>query len=469
MSISTMLTYNYACPIDEIEMYFKYNNSIVHSAGKRVVAPYGLSGRNACEVKIVTKCVLEDYDSAMEAARYSRSELLVILDIISFFIGNSMTVYDSNEVKSEKCSDNIDDKDNNLVKLKICGVDYTQQLIVLIERLKSDTGLLVSMLDRWRKADYLTEQSNDANLLHDEAILSYFHILELFGENYGKELKNQLDNNMSIMLQDYFEKNYFLDEIAIENKVIAIKKIVGQALMDGGLTLASKVKYFLKKVDLLDANLSYFIDTAIGTRNSIAHGRITFQKKLIYPLPPFFCLAKDSYDILDMLKFLTGRMIAIYIGIDCWRDEWNEARKYLLPPKNVIKKFFENPELFQNLNSESLCKGNKEHITWNSIFNHYVKEPRKFKIDLLQRAVGECFLETIITEENGYDIFNISVILCDSSDEKIKSKAIDNVNIAINRQWHGWSNHKDALRFLDYHDIEVVWYKNYLEDKAPLL
>ena len=48
------------------------------------------------------------------------------------------------------------------------------------------------MLDRWRKSNYLIQESVDANLYHDESILSFFHIIELLSEIYKNELKEKL-------------------------------------------------------------------------------------------------------------------------------------------------------------------------------------------------------------------------------------------------------------------------------------
>lgn len=92
------------------------------------------------------------------------------------------------------------------------------------------------------------------------------------------------------------------------------------------------MKYFLEKYELLDDNVAFFVDNMIKVRNAIAHGRITYQKIFMWPLPPFFNLAKDSYENIEFLYFLTAVMISRYVGIKCWENEWRESKNYLMPP-----------------------------------------------------------------------------------------------------------------------------------------
>lgn len=112
----------------------------------------------------------------------------------------------------------------------------------------------------------------------------------------------------------------------IKQMVNQNKKAVNSLLIGDFLSLSVKVKYYLEKYELLDDNVAFFVDNMIKVRNAIAHGRITYQKIFMWPLPPFFNLAKDSYENIEFLYFLTAVMISRYVGIKCWENEWRRLR-----------------------------------------------------------------------------------------------------------------------------------------------
>ena len=147
--------------------------------------------------------------------------------------------------------------------------------------------MIITLLDRWRKAIYLKAESCDADLYYDESTLSFFHILGLFGDTVNGELRKKLEDNIEKMLQQHYANFYFNDS-QIKQMVDQNKKAVSSLLIGDYLSLSVKVKYFLEKYELLDDNIAFFIDNMIKVRNAIAHGRITYQKVFIWPLPPFF-------------------------------------------------------------------------------------------------------------------------------------------------------------------------------------
>lgn len=458
MSIVAYSQYYYNCQADNIQVYFEYNNSAVFDTGKEKVASDGIRQIRCEEVLVITKCELEQYAGPSETNRYSRGDNLVIQGIITFFTGFPLTVYHSNKssggitpIKYEKQE----------IHLKIGDVDYTRDLIILLDRLNKEPELIITLLDRWRKAIYLKEESCDADLYYDEATLSFFHIFELFGESIGDELKNKLENNIENMLYQHF-KSYYFTEAQTKQMVEQNRKSVNSLLIGDFLNLAIKVKYFLEKYELLDDNVAFFVDNMIKVRNAIAHGRITYQKVFMWPLPPFFNLSKDSYENIEFLFFLSAEMISKYIGISCWEEEWNEAKEFLMPPNHIVSAFLENSLVIENFNYDMLVQGNKYNITWRTLFNYYVKKPKKTIRESIEVALKDAFMNTPIDEENAADIFNISIIFADSEDSDIKQKAIENVKNIISNSWYGWSNFKDAYTYLEFYSVTVVWYKEFL-------
>lgn len=455
----------YGCEEVNIDVYFEFNNSIVYSTEKEAMHD-GLSLKKCREIVILTNCEIEQYNGPSEIDRYCRSQILIIQGIISFFTGFPLTVYNSYESSSgigpkKHCSKKHCSKETHLI---IDDVNFTSDLIKMIERINEEPQLIITLLDRWRKAVYLKSESYDADLYYDESTLNFFHIFELFGECYAKELKNMLENNIENMIEKHFQSFYFNDT-QVKQMIEQNKKAVNSILIGDKLILSVKIKYFLEKYELLDDNVSYFVDSMIKVRNAIAHGRITYHDKFIWPLSPFFNLAKDSYENMEFLFFMTAIMISKYVGINCWQDEWEKTKVFLLPPKYVLENFIDNKLVFDDFNPNMLFNGNKYNLTWRTIFNHYIKNPKKAFLKKLEQKLKDYFMEMNINEEKAPDVFNISLLFADSEDNDIKYKAIENIKVIIRNCWYGWSNFKDAYSYLDFYNVELKWYKEFLDAK----
>ncbi len=453
--------HNYNCDANNIEVYFEYNNSVIFDTGKETIVSDGFNTFKGKQLSVITWSELEECSGPLETNRYSRGDNLVLQGIITFFTGFPLTVYHSNDSSSGVVPIEYEKQE---IHLKIDDVDYSEDLIILLDRLTEEPELIITLLDRWRKAVYLKEESCDADLYYDEATLNFFHIFELLGEYSAGELKSKLETNIENMLYQHFNSYYFTDA-KTKQMVEQNRKSVNSLLIGDFLNLSIKVKYFLEKHELLDDNVAFFIDNMIKVRNTIAHGRITYQKVFLWPLPPFFNLSKDSYENIEILFFLSAEMISKYIGISCWEKEWNETKNFLMPPNHIISSFLEKNLLIDDFNYNMLILGNKYNITWRTLFNYYVKTPKKKTRKCMEAATKDAFLNTLIDEDNAPDIFNISIIFTDSDDFDIKQKAIENVKTIISNRWYGWSNFKDAYAYLDYYTVTIIWYKEFLLKK----
>lgn len=461
MAVTIYEQKNYNCELASIDVYFEYRNSVVFCTGEKTISQKGIESFSCARLTVVSKCTVEQYQGSSEVTRYFRGDNLVIQGIITFFTGIPLTVYhcDGGSVGLQS----IEYKKQQ-THLSMEGSDYTEDLQILLKKLEEEPELIITSLDRWRKAIYLKEESYEADLYYDEVTLSFFHILELFGDTVNKELRAKLENNIEKMLQQHYE-NFYFDDMKVKQMVEQNKKAVNTLLIGDFLNLAVKVKYFLEKYDLLDDNVDEFIDNMIKVRNAVAHGRMTHQKMFIWPLSPFFNLAKDSYNNIEFMYFLTATMISKYVGMQCWQEEWNETKKLLMPPRRMIRAFLKG-EL--TVEKDSLVDGREYNISWRALFHYYVKNPKKETRRELESAIEDMFINTSVNEENAPDIFNMSIILADSEKKEIKEKAIENVGIIIKEDWYGWSHVRDAYIYLQFYFVEAEWYKNFLDNKEYL-
>lgn len=451
----------YAYEFTNIEIFFKYKNMTFFSTDNLTSVYTGTGASQAREFQLNCITSIEMHEGINESNRYNRASILTVLGIVSFFVGIPLTVYQ--KIKGE---DTI--IPNNLIneeplKLTIENEDYTEQLKSVLEKLESDEEIVVSLLDRWRKANYLVNESVDANLYHDEAILNYFHIIELICEIYSKDLRIDLEENIKGYVEEFYKKHFFFNENQLESQVNSVKKVFTEVLIGRDLALSHKIKFVLTKFNMLNPFVEYFIDSVIKTRNAIAHGRFTYQEKLSWPLPPFFFMSNESFEILDSLNFLTARLISCYLGIEYWKKEWEEVDKDLMPPDKLLEKFLINVSEFPELNCVSINEPNQYHITWRSIFKHYVSNPKKFKIEKIETALKSFFMDCTVNESSAGDLFNISVILSDSKDEEIQNTAIKNIDLIIQNRWYLWSNKRDIYSYLEKMNVPPIWYLSYLK------
>ena len=444
--IYEILSYNFEC-------YFEYCNSVVQTQN---------ISEQKVRMEIITECELPDFYGAMETARFCRKNILIIQGIITFFTGFAITVYECSQIDVGLKTYKYEKKD---ICLKVDGVDYTEDLKKLLKKLEKNPRMVISLLDRWRKALYLESMDGETDLFHDEIALNLFQIVELLANSLGKEFKKGLLKKTENLLENYYRDCYNTE---MQEKEIArnVKKSIESILLKDSYTLAKKLKYFLECHNLLDQDVSDFVDDVIKIRNSVAHGREINQKNFMWPLPPFFNLIKDSYEVVAILKALAAEMMGQYIGTNRWSGEWQTIRQLLPLSKITMEKFFNNNISGEIINRVSLIEGNKYNITWDSLFDFYVKNPKSKILEKIEKDLKIEFLDTVLDEENADSLFNISIILADSSDEDINLKAVANVKEIISKGLYGWANFKDVLGYLEFHSVQVKWYKEFLENMS---
>ncbi|SDY96201.1 MAE_28990/MAE_18760 family HEPN-like nuclease [Tindallia californiensis] len=444
---------------EALELFFRFNNTIVISENDYVSMGSDNGHYDSRVVNLVSEIELQEFYGVHEANRYLRSEVLSIQNIITFITGIPFLEYSGYESCSTVIPRSIELKPTKFI---FDDNDYTLALEKLIQKIKDDTQLSISLLDRWRKASYLSIESNDANLYHDEAILGYFHIIEMISEMFRDELKAKLTDGIFNQINSYYEENLHYNATQINDKLKKNRNIINELFIDSELSISQKCKFVLTKYELLDDVTSSFIDELIGTRNSIAHGRKSYNKNALWPVSPFFSLSHNSYECLDALSILSARLIDCYFETDIWKEKWEECHSFLLPSRDILNNFLKHPKGFTGVSVDSLFQGNAYNFTWDSFFYYYVQEPRKFNLERICNAIKDMYLSIEYNVENSEQLFNISVVLCDSCDRDVSNFARKIVVFCVDKKLFPWGNKKDIYGYLEYHGLEIPWYKDYL-------
>ncbi|MBO0995679.1 hypothetical protein [Bacillus sp. SD088] len=343
------------------------------------------------------------------------------------------------------------------------GSDYSGDLNLLLEKLKDKRfkTLIITLLDRWRKALYMVSES-EVDTLYDEAILTHFHILELLVSYYYNDFKKEATDEIERFLTLFSRETLNQSGKASENTINSKLKILKEVLISEEASIITKINYFLKRHSMLDERTYSLINKIVKSRNSIAHGRMSYKEKLIWPLPPFFNITSDeSQMVIYQIQILTARAVAVHMGLDAWKEAWESMHDTLPPSDEVLMKFIKNPD--EHITGSDLIEGTYKNITVESLVDYYIANKSKCRLTELEQAISKTLFEVPISEDNNESLFLASVLLCDSKDEKLSSISKRNVKLVHKYDWYGYSNIKDIVRYFDFHEIEVKWLYSWIE------
>ncbi|MCU6353752.1 hypothetical protein [Morganella morganii] len=417
------------------------------------------------EIRISIQEKVEIFDSAHESARYSRPKLLVALGVLSFITGRNFSVYEVTSSSSSVSSI----KENKIkdVKCIIEGDDYSSQLEAICNSINDETGskntLFFSLLDRWRKAQYQLIESEGEGLFEDESLLSFFHILELLVSEYQDEQKSEAIEKIDMFINELMSTTFKYRGPSLNEKINEKNKVIKDILLSGDLrSIGSKINYMFEKQGLLDERVQSLLQEFIAARNAIAHGRQVFRESLIWPLPPFFMLHANHFNLGYFICVLTARSIACHYKLDLWKSEWENILQKLPPPLDVIKSFIKNKH-YQGLSTERFYSGAIDHVTPASIVDAYIKGKIKFP------DFESCFIEHInninLTCENttGTDEpLYILMILADSESKEISKYSKKNIQSIYDNKSFFMPNIKDYLRFVEHYNIKLNWFREWI-------
>ena len=439
--------------IDDFIVEFKFNNTTVYTNDKQ----------------LIVECIstIDGIDSPQEIRRYTRSDLLVVQGILCYFTGHLFTIYEFKKGETHIEESGINPSKHiecNLLSLE--GLDQSKDLNLLLEKLKDKRfkTLVITLLDRWRKALYMVDES-EVDTYHDEAILTHFHILELLVSYYYNDFKEEANEEINRFLTLFSSEILNQSGKARENTINSKLKILQEVLISDEASIATKINYFLKTHHMLDEHTYSLVNKIVKIRNSIAHGRMSYKEKLIWPLPPFFNISGiDTKLIISQVQILTARSIAVHLGLDAWKDAWGFIHDFLPPSDETLMQFLKNPDEHKQLTGYDLIEGNYKNITVATLVDYYINNSSKCSITELEQVISKTLIEVQINEENCVVLFLASVLLSDSNNEELSSISKNNIELVHKHDWYGYSNIKDIVRYFDYYDIEVKWLYSWIKD-----
>ena len=400
--------------------------------------------------EIVFKGFIGSYEimSNQEAIAKCRPKIIAIFDIISFLIGDSITIYDINH-QSYSVKPNEDEEETKSNKFIFNDEDLSPQLRIILSKIENDKNTALTLLDKWNKANYLLNVDDSHVLFLDETIINCFNVFELLADTTKKEYERYIDEQSKKLLFEFYTNVGNLDNNKINDKVNQKNRLIKEILVGEFLNLSDKFKYYLQKYRLLDENLSYFVDRIIKIRNSIAHGRIVSNLSVMeYPLTPFYNIVNPEANLINPIIVLTGVLISKYIGIDIWEEQWEKIKEILEPNPVRVKEVIEG-KLDIDINEK-----NQYNLTWYSVFLYYLscKDKQRDSIELwFKEEIKKRNFETL----DFYNLYEISVILITTQDNElyqILSKIIFKI---IKEYVCKWSSYRDIILHLEVRNIVV--------------
>jgi len=405
-------------------------------------------------LRISIEYELKEYESISSSSPIlSRPRYLILLGIISFLIDEPLDVFAASHIQTGSFPEGIERFNlQNGNKLLIDNIDLTDFLAELIDKLKiaqnHEKSLIFSLLDRWRKGRYMEKDSEDSFLYVDEATLSYFHVLELLGDEYAKQLTEKFEDLIEKFTETFNSDILSLTGQALKDENSAKLKLLSN-ILNKDIPVAAKISFLLKNFNLYDNQTVFWIKNLIEARNSVAHGRHVHYDKAVFPLQPFFPIIRNSLYPLEFLRILTAKIISSHLGISLFDKKWNEISKYLIQDDLQTKYFLktENFKAIDDLSEE------ERKIVLGGLNYHILSK----KIKALNCTRLYEFYLNIESENEHFLSSNVEaiVLLYEVVDEQVIENKLKTAIVNIHRlNCNPRSRFRDTQYFLNFHNFE---------------
>jgi len=409
-------------------------------------------------------CEIEVYDRISELAPITRPRILVMLGIITFVTGKALTPFGffSSYTNVAEYGSTNPEKEPLLIS---GGQNHSAELKEILQAMQGLSAnhqiLIYSLLDRWRKACYLEEESEDSYLYEDETILACFHILELLGDQYSDHLDNDTDEKVQHFTTEVLENIFFVKN---KNTQAELAKLI-HATLSAQKTVKPKILRMLQELGLLQPKSKALIERFLDHRNAIAHGRENLYeaKAAIYPLKPFFNHLKDIYEDIDTIRIVSARAIAAFLGTSLWKEQWDELIKNEVPVYEEVQAF-NKAKLYEGMTWQEVEDGTTQGVNVAVLIHYYCKGT--LHVQPFSMALSKYIREVELSENNAYPVLYTSAILADSTDASLAAASQKQIAALSDSQFLAKYEIRDVLKELTYQGKEPKWLKAYLIERA---
>jgi len=320
--------------------------------------------------------------------------------------------------------------------------------------------LIYSLLDRWRKASYLGEQNEDSYLYEDEAVLAYFHILELLGNQYGSMIDLDADQKVQSFTREILENVFFIDNAKTNADLV---KLIHTTL-SAYKSVKPKILRMMQEQGMLEPKSKALIERFLEYRNAIAHGQVNlYEDKTIYPLKPFFTHIKDIYADIESIRIVSARAIGAFLGTTLWEDQWHELIASELPPFEYVQ-LFNRQRVYDKMTWQQIEAGNNNGVGVDVLIHYYSKGT--LKLMPFGQALAKYIREVELQEENAMLLLYVAAILADSIDASVAERSRELLIAIKDSEFQARFEMRDVLKELTYQGKEPQWLKSFLIERA---
>lgn len=407
---------------------------------------------------------VKDFELLHRAAAHARPKLLVVLGLTSLFSDFAFAPYMS-FMGCNRLGDSLDQGAQTRFVYGEEQNDRSNELEKVLNALnnasKGKKRLVYSLIDRWRKARHMQEESEDSMEFDDEVVIAYFHVLELLATEYYGDLKAQVKTEVEIYLSKIYS-GLMLFEGEYLKTMIADKMGLSEQIVLDSMPISGKILFALDKLRITGKRLKFLIGNLVKDRNSVAHGRTVYQDKIIFPVPAFFPNAKISGYTLDTLKTLTGHAICRYMDCELFAEEWQLEDHDLIPTSDEIKDFV-NGKKYSGLSNQDFASGavdgiNPGAISWG-ILDKKIKPEKALEI-------FSTYLADIQEDEAQISsIIPAVALMADHAKGDQLEQCEKVLLIAAKNSWHIFNDIRDLLSFLEYNGWNPKHLEKMINDK----
>lgn len=409
-----------------------------------------------------------DVHKASDPALLSRPGLIRLLSLLTFLSKHAYSTAMPVGSRGYNAYPGIALPDKPPVVERTClivgDVDQSDQLEKILAATSENNTkslLIFSMLDRWRKGLYLSQELDDNAA--EESALCFFHVLEIAAGHFANAACNRIRVVTAEFIDQVVSEVFLLDEGTSAEICQRLTSDFAETLCSlDYLNARTQLAFALNELALLDDKTKAVVGRIVKLRNEIAHGRLSAARPhLTWPVRPFF-LQSDPHDedLWGVLPVLSARIIAVICGADSWAEEWAATKYELHPSDTTIEAFVKagsNPPPIAFEQGE---------VRPSSIVWYWLRKRTKMGLRFLEPLLAPYLLAVEVTDENQHEVLLPALLLADSQDAEIAatSKRLTEKVFAIEG---GHWDASDLWKYFAQFGVEPQWLTSWARHQSP--